>query len=78
VFCSTHFSFSTAIMPTIDSDELGSTEVAKGKHVVPEGVVIEELDGSKNKQQRHFKGVTLHLLARTIAWLPAPAEIKLI
>jgi hypothetical protein len=28
--------------------------------------------------QRHFKGVTLHLLARIIAWLPAPAEIKLI
>jgi hypothetical protein len=36
-------------MPTVDSDELGSTQVAKGKHVVPEGVVVEELDGSKKK-----------------------------
>jgi hypothetical protein len=25
-----------------------------------------------------FKGVTLHLLARIIAWSPAPAEIRLI
>jgi hypothetical protein len=29
-------------------------------------------------KQRHFKGVTLHLLARIIAWSPAPAKIKLI
>jgi hypothetical protein len=29
-------------------------------------------------KQRHFKGITLHLLARIIAWLPALAEIKLI
>jgi hypothetical protein len=25
-----------------------------------------------------FKGITLHLLARIIAWSPAPAEIRLI
>ena len=36
-------------MPTVDSDELGSTQVANGKHVVPEGVVVEELDGGKKK-----------------------------
>jgi hypothetical protein len=29
-------------------------------------------------QQKHFKGITLHLLARIIAWSPALAEIKLI
>jgi hypothetical protein len=29
-------------------------------------------------QQRHFKGITLHLLAIIIAWLPALVEIKLI
>jgi hypothetical protein len=28
--------------------------------------------------QRHFKGITLHLLARIIAWSLAPVEIKLI
>jgi hypothetical protein len=27
-------------------------------------------------QQTHFKGVTLHLSARIIAWSPAPAEIE--
>jgi hypothetical protein len=27
-------------------------------------------------QQTHFKGVTLHLLARMIAWSPAPADMK--
>jgi hypothetical protein len=27
-------------------------------------------------QQTHFKGITLHLLARIIAWLPAPVEIE--
>jgi hypothetical protein len=31
-----------------------------------------------NNKQRHFKGVTLNLLARKIAWSPVPAEIKLI
>jgi hypothetical protein len=31
-----------------------------------------------DSKQRHFKGVTLHLLARIIAWSPAPAEIRLI
>jgi hypothetical protein len=30
---------------------------------------------SKNNKNI-FKGVTLHLLARIIAWLPAPAEIE--
>jgi hypothetical protein len=28
------------------------------------------------QQQTHFKGVTLHLSARMIVWLPAPAEIE--
>ena len=27
-------------------------------------------------QQTHFKGITLHLSARIIAWSPAPAEIE--
>jgi hypothetical protein len=31
---------------------------------------------SANTQQTHFKGITLHLLARIIAWLPAPVEIE--
>jgi hypothetical protein len=29
-------------------------------------------------EQRHFKGITLHLLARIIAWSPVLVEIKLI
>jgi hypothetical protein len=29
-------------------------------------------------KQRHFKGVTLHLLARIMAWSPVLVEIKLI
>jgi hypothetical protein len=33
-------SSSTAVMPTVDSDKLGSTQVAKGKHVISEGVII--------------------------------------
>jgi hypothetical protein len=33
---------------------------------------------NNNTKQRHFKGITLHLLARIIAWLPVLAEIKLI
>jgi hypothetical protein len=36
---------------------------------------IAELD-TTNEQQTHFKGVTLHLSARIIAWSPAPAEIE--
>jgi hypothetical protein len=31
---------------------------------------------SLHPQQTHFKGITLHLLARMIAWLPAPADMK--
>jgi hypothetical protein len=29
-------------------------------------------------KQKHYKGVTLHHLARIIAWLPVLAEIKFI
>jgi hypothetical protein len=36
-------------MPTVDSDELECIQVAKGKHVVPEGVAVKALDGSKKK-----------------------------
>jgi hypothetical protein len=34
------------------------------------------VDGGDSAQQTHFKGVTLHLSARIIAWSPAPAEIE--
>jgi hypothetical protein len=32
----------------------------------------------KQHNKNIFKGVTLHLLARIIAWSPEPVEIKLI
>jgi hypothetical protein len=34
------------------------------------------LHSSSCTQQTHFKGIKLHLLARIIAWLPAPVEIE--
>jgi hypothetical protein len=36
------------------------------------------LAGTGKHKQGHFKGITLHLLARIIAWSPALVEIKLI
>jgi hypothetical protein len=43
-----------------------------GKSPGPSGICVRD----KNIKNI-FKGVTLHLLARIIAWSPAPAEINL-
>jgi hypothetical protein len=47
------------------------------KHETMAQAFAQDVDNVFNPHNKNiFKGVTLHLSARIIAWLPAPAEIE--